>query len=211
MSKCFKYCGIVFLMVFESVFFSNVLFGQMYFQGNLQYSIYNHHKPLDLVDVNPDLTFGLGVMIFANQKSKFEIGAELNSFHRNFYQKYDEADYKYIFRGLDLRLLTNYSISEKWNLTTGVVAATYFPEIRMNGEYIVEGEGFRESDYGVFIGCHYYLTKSWVLGARFDFWFVNMLEYQLIGDYGDLQPKVKDIRANTAEVFLRYQFFNRWK
>jgi len=47
---------------------------------------------------------------FAIQKSRFEIAGELNSFHRNFYKQYDEGNFKYIFSGMEVRLLKLFSI-----------------------------------------------------------------------------------------------------
>lgn len=202
---------VVFLTVLVSVLLSDVSYGQMYISGSLQFSFYSYEKPLELVDVRPNLSFGIGVKLFANQKSKFEVAAELNSFSRNFYQKYAEGDYKYSFGGVEIRLLTNYAVSEKWSLEAGAIAANYSASIKKSNESIILGKGFGEVDFGGFIGGHYALSKSWILGACFDFWFINMLEYREIGDYGDLKPVVKDIRANTAEVFIRFQFFNRWK
>lgn len=211
MKQSFKNIGFAFLGMLIFVLFSNVLYGQLYISGNLQYSFYSHEKPLELVDVNPNLSFGMGVKIYANQESKFEIAGELNSFRRNFYQKYAEGEYKYLFQGMDVRLLTNYSISESWSLEAGVIFAPYSPKVSKGEENVVLGEGFKEADFGSFIGCHYALSKSMILGARFDFWFINMLEYQEVADYGNLRPVVKDIRAKTAEVFIRFQFLNKWK
>src|SRR5690606_8655604 len=212
MDKIFINRGVLFFGILIFVFCSNFLYGQMYVQGNVQYSFYDHHKPLELENVKPNFTLGLGIMIFANQTSKFEVAGELNSFSRNFYQKFDDHNFKYTFPGVEVRLLTNYSLSEKWYLHAGCITATYVSQISKDGKESLDlGEGFNKTDYGAFIGCHYFLTKSLIIGSRFDFWFVRMLEYDLIGDYGDLQPDIKDIRTNTTEVFLRFQFLNQWK
>lgn len=190
---------------------ANISCAQIYFQINLQYSFYDYHKPLELTDVRPNIAGGFGVMIFANQKSKFEIAGELNSFSRSFHQKYSETDFKYIFSGLEIRLLTNYFITQKLSLEAGGIAATYSPGIYKNGETLDAGKGFRDNDFGAFLGCHYFFNESWVVGARYDFWFVKMLEYSGIGDYGEIKPPVSDIQTKTAEIFIRFQFLNQWK
>ncbi len=202
------------IQVFSTVVFflaTTFLSAQMYIQAGGQYSFYDHQNPLIISAVRPNFAGGLGVKIFANQRSKFEVAAEINSFRRNFYQKYPDIDFKYTFPGLEVRLLTNYAIAEKWSLEAGGMASIFFVTIKKNEEKLEVGEGFREDDYGVFVGGTYYLKKSLILGVRLDFWFYKMLEYQLIGNYGELLPKRSDIRTTTAAVFIRFQFLNRWK
>ena len=184
---------------------------QMYVQTGGQYSFYAHQSPLILSGIKPNFAGGLGVKIFANQKSKFEVAAEINSFRRNFYQKYPDLDFKYTFPGVELRLLTNYAIAQKWSLEAGGMAAIFSITIKKNGEILEVGDGFREDDYGVFVGGSYHLNKFLILGVRLDLWFYKMLEYQLIGNYGELLPKKSDIRTTTAGIFIRLQFFNSWK
>lgn len=203
--------GIGLLIILVFILFTNISYAQMYSQMNLQYSYYDYRKPLNLTDVRPNIAVGIGVMIFANQKSKFELVAELNSFSRNFHQKYGQTDFRYNFSGFEIRLLANYFLTQKVSLEGGGIAADYSPGIYKNGETLDVGKGFRGKDFGVFLGCHYFFTKSWVLGARFDFWFVKMLEYNEIGDYGELGPAISDIQTNTAEIFIRFQFLNKWK
>jgi len=190
---------------------SSELFGQMYVQGKIQYSFFDHHKPLELVDVKPNFSLGFGVMIFADESSKIELASEVNSFRRGFHQKIHDEGFEYWFGGMDFRLLTNYSLTEKWYAQAGVIAALYGTSVtRANFEKVQMGEGFSDHDYGVFIGSHYFLTNSFMIGGRFDLWFKKMLEYDLIGDYGDV-THINDIRTNTVEIFIRFQFLNKWK
>jgi hypothetical protein len=181
---------------------------QLYVDNSLQFNKYFHSDPLDL---NYDLmTYAprIGGMMSIRSDGKLKLAAEAELFSRNFSQIIDQINFRYYFTGISLNTLLVYLPRKKVQIESGLRFAVYNTTLYRNGLEHDLGEGFRVFDLGMALGCAYYLKDFMALGFRGTYWFIPMLKFRTIGDFGELSSRKNDINLLSGQFFIRFSFFN---
>jgi hypothetical protein len=186
--------------------------GQLYFDYSAEKDYYNFEEPLNVRNSQVLFTPKLGLVVYSDTAASFKAALETGFFRRRFYQEFSQEKFKYRFFGLFLNPVASYNLKKNLFIDGGISLAIYAWRLESGRGYSNDlGEGFRGYDIGAMAGLSYYFWDWFCMGSRYTKYFVNMLEYQPIGNFGEFEPARKDIITQRVEIYLRYQIANRLK
>lgn len=181
---------------------------QLYVDNSLQFNNYFHSDPLDLSYDQLSYAPRIGGVMPIRSDGKLKLAAEAELFRRRFSQYIDQIHFRYDFPGVSLNTLLIYVFGKNVQIESGLRFAAYSSSFYRNGIEHDLGEGFRSFDIGLALGCSYYLKDFIAIGLRGTYWFVPMLKFRTIGDFGQLSAQKNDINLLSGQLFIRFSFFN---
>lgn len=199
------------ILLFTALTFSGSISAQIYFDVSGQYSFFKSERPLNIQNDKADFAIRFGIVAYNSENNRFKVSVELSSFSRTFYQEFPGERFDYYSNGISIMPVATYKVQEKLNLEAGVGLVAYNTKIGNTFFDSEIGKGFRGYDVGLMMGASYYFAEWFSIGTRFTPYFVKMLEYERIGDYGEFEKTKKDISVQTIEVLVRFQFLNSMK
>jgi len=201
--KNFRWIG-----VFVALILSGSISAQLYFDLSGQYNFFKHEEPLNIKNDQVGFALRIGITAYNSPNNKFKLSAELGSFSRTFYQEFPQEKFDYYFRGISLMPVATYKVRPWLGIDAGLSLAAYGSKI---GKSIIDseiGKGFRGYDIGLMIGSSHYFAEWFAIGARYTPYFVKMLSYKRIGDYGEFEQSKNDISTQNIEFYFRFEFLN---
>ncbi len=181
---------------------------QMYFMGGVDFHQYEYDKSLMLTDEPLFATLRVGFEFYKAKNGRFELGSELGPIGRRFNRELGEDTFQYKFPGLQALLIGQYNLTQKIYLDGGVAGALQVSNLRRNGTRRKMGSGFRSTDVGAAAGAGVKLSDRFSVGYRYTYWFLDMLEYRIISDLGEMGGKQTDIRASNHLIYLRFHLLD---
>ncbi len=185
-------------------------YGQLYLDNGILFNEHRTNSDLGL-DVKAKTSWQprIGWMFrIAKSNSNIKLGIELEYFTRSFEREFESVSNDIYFTGLSTNLIGAYTVADRFHVNTGVKFAFYSSRFDLDGESKKVADVFNSFDWGILIGGGYSPLKFMTIGARVNFWFLPMIEYRTVGDYGEFSDLKKDVYTTSFECFLRFSILN---
>ncbi len=203
------------LLILGALLLCTTVKAQMYINFPVHYDFYRTESlDFDLTQRGPASSPTIG-WIFLNRKS-YELSTDIGLFYRKMTLQVEGTSYLYRFLGPSLSIQGHFKPNEHFKLGSGVSIATY--ALFQDPDYSVFldpdddnrlGKGYRSFDVGLFLEARYCVDENFSFGTKATFWFVPLLEFTPIEDYGEFGQKQRDLYSWRIEFSFRYQFLNK--
>lgn len=172
---------------------------QLYLDVKATNDYYRFQEPLRIQNRGVLGSGRIGIRLFRTDDKKWMIAQELGFFRRRFSQTFPERAFEYHFNGFAFSTIGSRAVWKGLYADAGL--STVFYNSSIEGARL--GGGFRSIDFGAVAGLHYVFVDGLAAGIRYNTFFIEMLRYRPIGDYGDRGPEVRDITSQRLEVYVR--------
>ena len=160
---------------------------------------------------NVSLNYGLGLGFYKTHNEKTVLNAELGLGARLLTRTFSNRDYRYQFWAPELFVLVNHQIGEKFFLEGGLGYTWVQSTVEFNYASfpLIPADDFREWDIMIAAGAEYRLSRVVSVIARLKWGFVPMLDYQPIGDLGELLEPYNDLYYRSVHLGIRFNLIQK--
>jgi len=160
------------------------------------------------------------MVVAGNDSSKIEVHVGIGIFFSKFNQEVGSSTFEFNAIGpFQTTATAYYNFSNKIQAGLGVSFGWYAVnekgiQFNLDPEYPDRlGDGYSTLNFGNNIDARYNINETFSIGAKFTYWYLPLLEYVKIGNYGDFKGSQKDLYLTRLEfsvrVFLNSRQYNR--
>ncbi len=202
------------LLVGSSFVFTQKVLGQipgLYIDAGANAGFFYTRELGNIKQGNPGFNYNLGIGFYKTDDEKTVFSIELGFPTRQLTRQFFNQDYRYTFIAPDLFIITNHQIGEKFSLEAGLGFA--WVESTAGGIFasfpLIPADDFRKWDVMLAAGVEYRLSRIVSVIGRVKWGFVPMLNYQPIGDLGELQQTFNDLFYRSVHLGFRFNLLQK--